>query len=163
MMTHEIHPYEEVTPAAAEASAKAVWNKHRQKELRNALISLQEDIFRDIEEGSGDYLSEAATDRAIAFIDRVLKGDDAAARSLFECRYGSRYKQGHHDNGEPWARLIHGSIFITSAVDLRAKLVEVHAELLKNERILDLESIVDGLTRQLRKTEIDLERTRARL
>ena len=58
-----------------------------------------------------------------------------------------------YDEGVPWASVIHGSIFESSAVALRRKLVEAHSETLKDERMKDLESIIEGLRLQIVKLE----------
>lgn len=75
-------------------------------------------------------------------ITAMLKGDDAEMRRRLQCVEGAW-------NGRDREHLvIHGKVFESHAVELRHKIVDAHAELLKNERILDLEDQLVNVVNQ---------------
>lgn len=160
MHISDVHEY---SPDPTEV-AKEFIDKGRKEQIKSVVEQLVEDEFDRLEEYADEYISQVAAHRAERFLERVLKGDDDAAMELLgDKRGGSRYRQMGYDDGKPWARLIHGRLFESGGVALRRQIVEAHAELLRNERIADLESVVEGLTQQVRELSVDLERCRERL
>lgn len=136
-------------------------HKSHKKAVTDAIEQIVESEFERLEDYADEFIADVAARRATKFLDRVLKGDKDAAMSLMGDRSGgSRIKQLGCDHGEPWAHLIHGSLFETDAIELRRKIVEAHVELLRDERIADLESIVAGLTKQVRELDKQLGNTR---
>lgn len=149
----------EPIPAAEEFIAKG-----RKKQIKSVIEELVNDEFDRLGEYADTYLSGEAADRAERFLERVLEGDDDAAMALLgSASGGDRHKILGCDEGEPWASLIHGRLFETGGIKLRRQIVEAHPELLKSERIADLESIVEGLSNQVRNLERDLAECRDRL
>lgn len=139
-------------------------SKGRKEQIKSVVEQLVEDEFDRLQQYGDEYISQVAADRAERFLERVLKGDDDAAMALLGDKHGgSRYRQMGCDNGKPWANLIHGRLFESGGIELRRQIVEAHAELLRNERIADLESVVEGLTQQVRELAADLERCSDRL
>jgi hypothetical protein len=134
--------------------------KGRREQIKREIDQLIEDEYDAFEQDANDYISRVAADRAEKFLERLLKGDDGAATALL----GSGVYDRHRAQGEPWAELIHGRLFETDAIELRRRIVEAHAELIRSERIADLESIVEGLELQVsklqRRLDEALERTR---
>ena len=96
-------------------------------------------------------INDEACKRANKLLDRVLAGDEEAARALFNARESSRRVGIGFDEGRPWSQIIHGKLHTTGEIKLREALVNAHADLLRNERILDLESQLEGVTSQLRE------------
>jgi hypothetical protein len=138
--------------------------KGRKEQIKSAVEQLVEDEFERLREYGDEYISQVAAIRAERFLERVLNGDDDAAMALLGDKHGgSRYRQDGCNHGKPWANLINGRLFESGGVALRRRIVEAHAELLRNERIADLESVVAGLTQQVRELIADLERCRERL
>lgn len=135
--------------------AKTFLTDARKKGIKDELDELYRDMMDEAETWAAEHISAVATDRARKFLERVMAGDEKAASSLFEFGHGSRYRTIGFDEGAPWASLIHGSVFETSAVTLRRKLVETHAESLKDERVKDLEATIEGLSKQIAKLEKD--------
>jgi len=133
-------------------------NKER---FKKALENVFQEVFNEhhdwLEDNAPISLQEVAVERAKDLLDAVLKGDEQAAAALFECGDSSRYKQIGCDEGEPWACSIHGNLHLPSAQKLRQAIVEKHADLLKSERILDLESQVEGLRLQIVEANKRLE------
>ena len=131
---------------------------NRREQIKKELEQLVDDEFEQLQKYANEYISNLAADRAETFLERVLKGDDDAAKSLLlgdQCG-SSRYRTGGCEEGKPWASLINGRLFESGGIELRRKIVEAHADLLKAERIADLESVVDGLSQQIRKLEAQL-------
>lgn len=136
----------------------------RKKQIKSLVEQLVEDEYERLVEYGDEYISQVAAYRAELFLERVLDGDDDAAMALIGDKSGgSRHELIGYDHGKPWAHLIHGQLFETGGIALRRAIVEAHAELLRNERIADLESVVDGLSQQVRELTDDLERCRERL
>lgn len=144
--------------------AKDFIAQERMKQIKSVIEQLVDDEFERLTEYADDFISNTAASRAERFLERVLKGDaDAAMALLGDKMGGSRRRMVGCDEGKPWAHLIHGSLFETSCMELRRSIVEAHPELLRNERIADLESVVEGLSRQVRELERDLEQCRDRV
>lgn len=80
-------------------------------------------------------------------IEAILNGDEETMRKRLHCVAGGWTGR---DKDHP---VIHGRLFETGAIELRKKIVEAHAELIKNERILDLEDQVKSLVQQVNKAE----------
>lgn len=81
-------------------------------------------------------------------IEHMLKGDESEMRRYLRCEEG-RYngRDGRH-------RVIHGKLFETGAVELRKQIVNAFPELLKSERVLDLEDQVSSLTAEVNRLSI---------
>ncbi len=155
----DLHEYSD---DAAEVEAAQVMDEGRRKALKGEVEQIIDGEFDRLAEYAGHFLSETAADRATRFLERVLAGDEDAITSLLGDNYGSRYHAIGYEKGTPWAQVIHGKIFETTAITLRRQIVEANAELLRNARIKDLESVVDGLQRQIGTLTAELERQRDR-
>ena len=149
---------DEAGEEANQQKAEEFLSEGRKKEITSAIESIIEDEFYRLEEYASEHLNDVARRRAEGFLKTVLEGDHDAASELFGAGSSSRYREIGWDAGKPWASIIHGSLFQSSQMKLREKLVAAHPDLLRNERIADLESIVDGLTRQIKSLESDLNR-----
>ena len=147
----------------ADKIAKDFISDKRKEKIKRELQELMDDELYNLEDYAATHISETAMDMAKRFIEKVLDGDETAAICLFDCGRSSRYKSMGYDEGEPWCSLIHGSLFETSAIKLRRKLVETHKDLLMDERIKDLESIEKGLTLQVQNLEQKLQDSYSRL
>lgn len=155
-----LHDYEhDEDPKAMEFIALG-----RKKEIKDEIESLIEDEFDRLEDFASNHISQLAADRAENYLVKVLAGDDDAAMALLGSKNnGDRYKNMGGRDGEPWAHLIRGTLFETRGIEMRRKIVEAHSDLIASERIKDLESIVDGLTQQLKKAQVDLDACRDRV
>jgi len=130
--------------------------------FKKALEEVFQDLFNEhhdwLEDNAPANLRASAVERAKKLLTAVLEGDEETASALFECGDSGRYRQMGHDKGEPWACAIHGNLHLPKAQKLRQAIVEKHADLLKTERILDLESQVEGLRLQIVEANKRLER-----
>lgn len=160
MHSHHIHDYNN---EPHQEVARQAFSDQIKKLIQSALNEMVDAELSHIEDNCAEHISRVASDRACAFVEKVLSGDDKAAEALFECGADSRFRTLGPDKGEPWAQLIHGRLFATNAMELRKKLVEAHPDLLRNERIADLDSIVVGLENQIRKQDAEIARLRERL
>ena len=157
MHISELHDYGN---DEAEAKAEEFVTEERKAAIKSELEQLIDDEFVNLKLYAGEHISETAARRAELFLEKVLEGDDKAFAALLGNTDGDRYRRMGYDAGQPWAHLIHGSLFETGGIKLRRNIVEAFPESLRNERIKDLESIVEGLENQVRKLEADLERAR---
>lgn len=87
-------------------------------------------------------------------INAILNGDDESMRNYLSCREG-----GYNGRGREH-QVIHGKLFEPGAIELRRRIVDAHADLLKNERILDLEDQVKSLVAQVNKAQAATEQLR---
>ena len=162
-MTHisDLHDY-----GNEETQAEADRHKGLLEGNRKAITAEIEQIvnneFDRLEKYASEFICQTAAYRAQNYLEKVLAGDEKAAAELLDADHRSRYRQGGYKDGEPWPSLIHGRLFLTRSMELRKAIVEAHADLIRNERIADLEAAVDGLTQQLQRTERDLESCRNR-
>jgi|14BtaG_2_1085337.scaffolds.fasta_scaffold40480_3 hypothetical protein len=148
----------------ADAVAKTYLTEARKEAIKKELIGLVDDEYYYLETEAANFILNTAVDHSNKFLRRVMQGDGMAAKELLGQKYGcDRYVRGGYNEGEPWAKLIHGKLHEPDGVKLRREIVEAFPDLLKDERVLDLESVVDGLTRQLRKAEAEIERLRGEL
>lgn len=93
----------------------------------------------------------ACAERAI---EAVLDGnEDQFRRWLYADKRGYTGREKAGD-------VIHGKLFETSAITLRRKLVDAYPQLLKDERVLDLEAQVAALIETNRKQNAEIERLR---
>lgn len=82
---------------------------------------------------------EQMADQAIT---AMLKGDDAEMRRRLSCMEGS-YTGRDRDH-----HVIRGKLFETGALELRKQIIDAHAPLLKEQRILDLEDQLASVVKQ---------------
>lgn len=124
----------------------AIYNGFTEEAL-NVLKGQLHDAFTDLENSLEDRLKSdisydlaAHTERmAHNAIEAMLNGDDEMMRQHLQCASNS-YNGRRTDNP-----VIRGKLFESTAVELRKQIVEAHADLLKNERILDLEDQVKSV------------------
>lgn len=152
----------DVDDQACEEKVEELIPTRNKEAILKEISRLVDTEFDRLESNASYFLTTVAADRAERYLERILKGDEDALKALLGVR-GSRYRELGYDAGKPWASLIHGRIFETSAMELRRQIVEAHAGLIRNERIADLESIIDGLTHQCQRHESEIDQLRARL
>ena len=143
-----VHDYSgDMDPDGKEIVA-AFLSVERKKELHDAIEGVVDDEFDRLAEYAEEHISDLAATRAEGFLGKVLAGDEDAAIELISHSHRSRYHVSFDPAAspdKPWARVIHGTIFETSSMELRRKIVEAHAELIRNAFIEDQASIIKGL------------------
>lgn len=148
--TPELHDY---TSEECEKIAKDHIPSRNKDLIHSAIKDLIDLEFDRLEEYAGEFISEKAASRASKFLEKVLAGDEDAAKALFGADDSGRYVEVGCDAGRPWARMTNGNLFETGAIKTRRLIVEAHTDLIRNERIADLESIIDGLQQQIMNLE----------
>jgi len=135
-----------------------------QKMLKDAATEFEEALLWRLREDMPGHLSAVARDAASKAIEAVLNGDEQELRRWLSCdsgAYTGRAGEGYYARSQAEAHpIIHGKLFEQGAVLLRKRIVDAHAELLKNERILDLEDQLRSVTLQYKKLYDERERER---
>lgn len=129
----------------------------QQEAISNAVSQIVEAEFSRLEHEANEYISSVAASRAESFFEKLLDGDEKAAMALL----GNNDDRDRFENLEdrkPWAEVIRGKLFETSGIQLRRKIVDANKDLITSERIKDLESIVAGLTAQIKELESEIDR-----
>jgi len=119
------------------------------KKCKDAIAELESELECSIKSDLAYNLSSWTYRMAESAVEAILNGDENAMRRYLSCQDG-RYngRDGEHP-------VIHGKLFETGAIKLRKQVVDAHPELLKNERILDLEDQVKSLVAQVVKLEAE--------
>ena len=112
----DVHEYSD---DAADAEAKRVIPTLNRDAIVNELQALLSVEYDRLEEEAGYFITQTAATRAERFLEKVLSGDEDAAKALFSESDASRYRRDGVDSGSPWASVIHGRVFETSVVALR--------------------------------------------
>jgi len=95
-------------------------------------------------------------------VEEILEGrEDQMRRYLGLDGYTGRATDG--PNNRVAHPVIHGELFETGAIALRKKIAQAHADLIQNERIVDLEDQVESLVTQVRSKDAEIEALRDRL
>ena len=157
----ELHDYSD--ESCEQPAKEFILSKDAKKGIADAISQIINEHYIEFEEYASEFLSRTAADRAHTFLNKVLKGDNDAAMALLgDTTDSSRYRSYGHDDGQPWPKIHYhySDIFLTDGIKLRQALVKSYPDLLKSERIKDLESVVEGLTLQLKETMKQLEEAR---
>jgi hypothetical protein len=121
--------------------------KGLKSKVSDALIEAQANLEYWIQSDMANNLAAFVHQMAKEAIEAMLNGDEDTMRRHLHCQRG--YYTGR-DREHP---VIHGKLFETGAIELRKGIVNAHPELLKNERILDLEDQVASLVKQVNDAE----------
>lgn len=140
--------------------------KQVQKLLKDAATEFEDTLLWRLREDMPSQLASVARQAAERMIESVLAGDEKELRRWLNCdsgAYTGRAGEGYYAHSQAEAHpMIHGKLFEQGAVLLRKQIVEAHADLLKNERILDLEDQLRSVTLQYQKLHAERERDRER-
>jgi hypothetical protein len=117
------------------------------KKFRDAMEDLEGDLDYGLKERLASNLSDFICSSAERAVEQLLAGNEERMRSYLSAKDGG-YTGRDRDH-----QVIHGKLFETGPIELRRKIVEAHTDLLKNERILDLEDQLKALVAQVNKLE----------
>ena len=118
------------------------------KMLRKAGEELEEAVLWRLQDDLHIHLADRVRRCAESAIEAVLNGNEAELRRWLSVDRG-QYTGRERANSDVTHPVIHGKLFETGSLALRKQIVEAHPETLKSERILDLESQVESLVRQV--------------
>ena len=121
------------------------------KDLGRTFDSLWDAAVNEIVDGAADAVSRIAAERAKKFLEAVLAGDVKAAENLFGL-------DGFDGRKAERPVMPHGRIFEADPIKLRRQLVEAHADLLRDARIVDLEALLEVARKQVVELEGRLDR-----
>jgi hypothetical protein len=127
--------------------------EHVKKQLKSVLDDIESDIDFQMKENIAGNLSHFVCDMANKVVAALLAGDEKLMRQYLSCEeYG--YLGRNHTT------VIHGKLFESSPIEIRRKIVEAFPDLLKTERILDLESQVEALVKEVNREKARAEEIR---
>jgi hypothetical protein len=124
------------------------------KQVRDVVSEIDEWLTYSAQENLASNLSFFVQDMAEKSVEALLAGDDAQMRRHLTCR------QGYWNGREKEHSVIHGRLFEAHCFVLRKQIVDAHADMLKSERILDLESQVSSLVEQNNRQRNEIKRLR---
>ena len=137
-----------------------------------AKANLLDEIWEDIEYSVIGRMSESiegfVRGMASRVVEEILEGrEDQMRRYLKLDGY-----TGRHEEDPTWGRkrdvseahpVIHGQLFEGQCIAIRRKMAQAHADLIQNERIVDLEDQVASLVDQVSKKDRLIEELRDRV
>lgn len=122
------------------------------KLIEKISVEVEEQILYAVQDNMSANIAYNVASCAGRAIEAVLAGDeDQFRRWLYADKRGYT---GREKAGE----VIHGKLFESSAIALRKKIVDAYPELLKSERVIDLEEQVKALVDANNKLRADYER-----
>lgn len=122
------------------------------KLIEKITVEVEEQILYAVQDSMADNIAHNVATCAERAIEAVLHGDeDQFRRWLYADKRGYT---GRERAGE----VIHGKLFEGSAIELRRKLVDAFPDLLKDERVLDLEAQVAALADANSKLRAEMDR-----
>ncbi len=117
------------------------------KKFNDLIYSIDDYVTYEAKDYVVSNLSDHVVRMAEQAVEAILNGDEDLLR-----RYLSA-EQTSYTGRERGHEVIRGTLFETGGIELRKKIVDAYPELLKNERILDLESQVKALVNQVNLLE----------
>lgn len=134
-----------------EAALGAAFTDNAKENLKKKFNDLIYTIDDYVTYEAKDYVVSNLSDHVVRMaeqaIDAILNGDEELLRRCLSAEQNS-YNGREHSH-----EVIRGKLFEYGGVELRKKIVDAYPELLKNERILDLESQVKALVNQVNLLE----------
>lgn len=170
---------EEVSEALRRALAAGLSDdavKALTKKVEDITIFIEDDIMYRLKDDMAPNLVSFVEEMAQRTVECLLEGNADQMRRYLSCEKRDSDGQyigwtGRFNPGAWGARqhvvdqhpIIHGKLFEQGCVRLRRDIVNAHADLLKNERILDLEDQVRSLVEQVNKANAEKESALERL
>lgn len=132
------------------------------KSKRRFIDELWDDIQYSVIDQMPEQLEWFVRDMAERTVRGMLEGrDDLVRRYLGLDGYTGRSDtKSTNRDAHP---VIHGTLFETGAIALRKEIAQGHADLIRNERIADLEDQVASLVEQVNKRDREISDLRDRL
>jgi len=124
------------------------------KQAEDILREVLEDIEWRLETDSAVNIAWHVQDLFKRGFEAMLEGNEEEFRRHI---YASGYTGRDHSNLGP---VVHGRLFEGGPLKLRRRLAQAYPELIRNERIADLESHVEALVEQVNKLEAENKRLR---
>lgn len=149
----------ELTDAFCKALEEGITEERAEKaakKLRDALTEEIDGLVYEIQESIPEYLTGHVLGMAQNAVEALLAGNEDMMRRYLSCDpYGYTGRDRDHS-------VIRGTIFEAGPVELRKKIASAHRDLIEQERILDLESQVASLVKQVDARDAEIARLRGR-
>ncbi len=125
------------------------------KQIGDLTDSVASEIEAQLLENHAENMAATIQNYAERLVEAMLEGDEASMEAAIHATgYTGRERCGE---------VIRGKLFEYGGEVTRKRLVNAYPELLKSERIKDLEAQVAGLVAQVNKLQAELESTRVRM
>lgn len=159
-------PNKELADKLRECLAKGISEdamKAVKKAADDILYQIEGDLDYRLKDDLAPNLSAFVVEMAKNTVEQLLAGNEDQMRRYIGCE---RNRWNGRSDGETWRprpihewhSVIHGRLFEQGHLAVRKAIVEAHAELLKNERILDLEDQVKSLVEQVNRANAEKEK-----
>lgn len=136
------------------------------KNVESITCGIEDDIMYRLKDDLAPNLVAFVADMAKRTVEAILEGNEDQMRRYLGCERGHWSGRSTEDSGyfhkrdiAEWHQIIHWKFFEQGAMALRRDMVNAHADLIKNERILDLEDQVKSLVAQVNKAVADRNET----
>jgi hypothetical protein len=155
---------EEIATKLRDALAKDAM-KHVKKATDDILCQIEVDLDYRLKDELAPNLSAFVAEMAKRTVEMLLAGNEDQMRRYLGCERGHWNGRSDGDHGwgrkreiREWHSVIHGQLFEQGHLAVRKAIVEAHADLIKNERILDLEDQVRSLVEQVNHANAEKEK-----
>lgn len=138
---------EEVS-AAVEKGFSDEAMKSLKKHVDSLICEIQDDLEWRIKCDVAGNLGSHVADAVERTLEAIINGNEQEMRRYISC--DPRWSGRSHQHS-----VIHGTLFESGPIKLRRLMAEAHPDLIRNERIADLEKLVADLTAQVNKLESD--------
>lgn len=128
------------------------------RQIDDVFDEISDRFWRWVKDNMADELAGYARDMAKEIIEAIIAGDEDGLRRLLRCKEGGYTGR----DGDHFVSDNDGKLYEVHALQMRRRIVDAYPDLLKNERILDLEDQVRGLVKQVTDLRAELERERSR-
>lgn len=134
------------------------------KQAEAIAYDLVTNIEYSLKEEMADIIAGHARDLARNAIEAILNGDEKRMRTHLGLEGFNGRTDGYNPSGKQKSHpVIHGEFFEQGGIKLRRAIVDAYPDLLKNERILDLEDQIRSLVEQVREKDAEIDRMRNRI
>lgn len=132
--------------------------KVARRKIDDVFDEISDRFWRWIKDEMASELASYAADMAKEIVEEIIAGDEDKLRRLLRCKEGEYTGR----DGDHFVSDNDGKLYEVHALRMRRRIVDAYPDLLKNERILDLEDQVRGLVKQVTDLRAELERERSR-
>lgn len=129
---------------------------HMKKKLQGLTDDLYDYIEYSLKDDLAGNLSSLVRQMSDNVIEQLLAGNEDQMRRYLHCDLGGYNGRDGMDR----FIVMHGKLYEHSPITLRRQIVEAFPDLLRNERIADLEAQVAALVKEVNHLKADKERMR---
>ncbi|MEC5289430.1 MULTISPECIES: hypothetical protein [unclassified Aurantimonas] len=131
--------------AMVNALAKLPSDERFKKACDNFIMSVQDDFHWKVIDGMAEQIEGFVRDMAQRAVDAMLRGQDDQVKRYLGLD-GWTGRDCEHS-------VIRGTLFETGSIELRKRIVEANADLIRDARVADMEAQVASLVKQINDRE----------